>query len=37
VDEEAGIPYSCPAQHRHSHNNNDVSRPYSSLGTLQQR
>jgi hypothetical protein len=37
VDEEAGIPYSCPAQRRHSHNNDDVGRPHSSLGTLQQR
>jgi hypothetical protein len=24
VDEEAGIPYSCPAQHRHSHHNDDA-------------
>jgi hypothetical protein len=24
VDEEAGIPYSYPAQHRHSHHNNDA-------------
>jgi hypothetical protein len=37
VDEEAEIPYSCHAQHRHSHHNNDVSRPNSNLGTLQQR
>jgi hypothetical protein len=37
VDEEARIPYSCPAQHRHSHHNNDVGRPNSNLGTLQQR
>jgi hypothetical protein len=24
VDKEAGIPYSCPAQHRHKYHNNDV-------------
>jgi hypothetical protein len=24
VDEEVGIPYSCPAQRRHSHHNNDT-------------
>jgi hypothetical protein len=24
VDEETGIPYSCPAQHRHSHHNDDA-------------
>jgi hypothetical protein len=23
VDEEAGVPYSCPAKRRHSHHNND--------------
>jgi hypothetical protein len=37
VDELAEIPYSCPAQHRHSHHNDDVSRLNSNLGTLQQR
>jgi hypothetical protein len=31
VDELAEIPYFCPAQHRHSHHNDD------DLGTLQQR
>jgi hypothetical protein len=24
VDEEEGIPYSCPAQRRHSHHNDDA-------------
>jgi hypothetical protein len=24
VVEEAGIPYSCPAQHHHSHHNSDA-------------
>jgi hypothetical protein len=38
VDEEAGIPYSCPAQRRHSHHNNDAGWLNSNLlGTLQQR
>jgi hypothetical protein len=27
VDEEAGIPYSCPAQCRHSHHNDNVGWP----------
>jgi hypothetical protein len=24
IDEEMGIPYSCPAQHRYSHHNDDA-------------
>jgi hypothetical protein len=24
VEEEAGIPYSCPAKHRHSHHNDNA-------------
>jgi hypothetical protein len=24
VEEEAGIPYSCPTKHHHSHHNDDV-------------
>jgi hypothetical protein len=36
MDEEAGI-YSCLAQRRYSHHNNDADWPSSNLGTLQQR
>jgi hypothetical protein len=36
VDKEAGIPYSCPAQRRHSHHNDNAGSANSKLGTLQQ-
>jgi hypothetical protein len=36
MDKDAGIPYSCPAQHRHSHHNDDAGWPNSNLGILQQ-
>jgi hypothetical protein len=31
VDEEAGIPYSCPAHHRHNHLNDDACWPNSNF------